>query len=45
MIRELIHQYEMLLKTDLIMIRADKMLSNAQKAELNSRRKKTRIRH
>jgi len=41
-IRELMHQHEMLLKTDSIMIRADETLSNAQKAELNSRRRKNK---
>ena len=38
-IRELMHQYKMLLKTDLIMIKADKTLLNAQKTELNHQKK------
>src|SRR5216117_1548341 len=32
-IRELMHQHKMLLKTDSIVIKADEMLSNVQKAE------------
>ena len=35
MMRKLMHQYKILLKTDSIVIKADKMLSNAQKAESN----------
>ena len=41
-IRELICQHEMLLKTDSIMIRADEMLSNAQKAESDSRKRENK---
>ena len=41
-IRELMHQHEMLLKTDSIMIRADRILSNAQKAESDSIRRKNK---
>src|SRR5438034_8857056 len=37
--RELMCQHETLLKTDSIMIRADEMLSNAQKAESDHRRR------
>ena len=33
------HQYEMLLKTDLIVIKADKTFSNAQKTESDHQKK------
>ena len=42
MMRKLMCQHEILLKTDLIMIRADEMLSNVQKAELNSKKRKNK---
>jgi len=41
-IRKLMHQHKTLLKTDSIVIKADKILSNVQKAELNSRKKKNK---
>ncbi len=41
-VRKLMCQNKMLLKTNSIMIKADKMLSNVQKAELNSRRRKNK---
>jgi hypothetical protein len=44
-IRELMHQHETLLKTDLIMIRADETLSNAQKAESIIRKKKIKMKY
>src|SRR5438034_11226870 len=37
--RELMHQHEMLLKTDAIVIKADETLLTAQKAELNHQRR------
>ena len=40
--RELMCQHEISLKTDSIMIRADRMLSNAQKAESDSRRRENK---
>src|SRR5437667_3306924 len=40
--RELMHQHETLLKTDSIMIRADRTLLNAQKAESDNRRKENK---
>ena len=36
------HQHEMLLKTDSIVIRADEMLSNAQKAEPDIKRRENK---
>jgi len=40
--KELMHQHKTSLKTDSIVIRADRTLSNAQKAELNSRRRENK---
>ncbi len=41
-IRELMCQHEMLLKTNLIMIRADEILLNAQKTESDSKRRENK---
>ena len=41
-VRELMHQYKMLLKTDSIVIRADEMLSNILKAESDIRKRENK---
>ena len=41
-VRELMHQHKTSLKTDLIMIRANRILSNAQKTESDSRKKENK---
>ena len=42
-VKELMCQYKMSLKTDLIVIRADEMLSNVQKAESDHQKRKNKI--
>ena len=41
-VRKLMYQHKTSLKTDSIVIKADEMLSNAQKAELNSRKRENK---
>ena len=43
--KELIYQHKMLLKTNSIVMRADETLSNAQKAESDHQKREKKMRH